>query len=235
MTQQARLIATVGVCVLALVAACDDGNASVLSGLTNDNDTTDRARSYDDVLEALPDPQRPAGRRMGTDRAEYVVVGEVADVAPGVCMSWDEDGAERFIHKFGAGEADRCTVHMQVGLTQVVAANAGVDRSPSGTIQVGLSVDPDVDVDSARRELTGLGTVVLVLKRSPIFVYDRRSIPDGQEPTDGVWGVLEGGSFIGRITDSGRIEWPAMSAETRDELLPSAGLTLDELVAAAQE
>ena len=101
---------------------------------------------------------------------------------------------ERFIHKFGASEADRCTVHMQVGLTQVVAANAGVDRSPSGTIQVGLSVDPDVDVDSARRELTGLGTVVLVLKRSPIVVYDRRSIPDGQEPADGVWRVLEGGA-----------------------------------------
>jgi hypothetical protein len=142
---------------------------------------------------------------------------------------------ERFIHKFGASEADRCTVHMQVGLTQVVAANAGVDRSPSGTIQVGLSVDPDVDVDSARRELTGLGTVVLVLKR----FGDLRVRPPVHTRWPGAGGRRvegpRGGSFIGRITDSGRIEWPAMSAETRDELLPSEGLTLDELVAAAQE
>lgn len=229
------IIALIGA---SLVASSCGQDSSILSGIASDDENTSRIRSYDNVFEAMPDPGQPVrlpgrhDRGPIDQRSHLVVVGRVVDVLPGASMSWDEEGTTRSIHEFGADEAELSTVHLQVDVTKVVASNAGLDARTGERIQVGLSVDADVDLGAAREELMGLGTVVLFLKRSHVFVY-KGEVDLGLKASGGVWAILESGGFLGTVSENGRIQFPAMEEVPGEPLLPDEGITVDQLIEAA--
>ena len=180
------------------------------------------ASAYESFEEAMPNARWVVN---GEERtwSDVFVVGRVESVEAGRSFAWVEDDETDSIEKielpFGDEKAEASTIHVTVAADQIVAAdNVTVGQQ----VTFGIAVGPGTDVGDVRAEFEEYGTVAALLVNSAVFDYE-----------DGLFGILEGGAFLGTVTDDG-INFPLL-AEDRRAARPflTGALTFDSLVGRA--
>ncbi|MFN2485139.1 MAG: hypothetical protein ABR609_00725 [Acidimicrobiia bacterium] len=191
---------------------------SIVSQLASRNAMGSRERTYDSVLELLPNvvivgPEGPLG-----SASDAVVVGSIVEVSPGVSMKWDEVGTTRTLLPFNDAQAMSSTVHVTLQGDQVVGVGSGIELPAQVTF--GLVLGARVDIEAVSAELKGLGTVVpFLFKDSAVFDYDKS-----------LYAVVEDGGLLGVVGADGKITFPAMDPTVVPKMVP-ADLTIESLLA----
>ena len=191
---------------------------SLVEALRSRHQVADAAAPYRDVAELLGNTTYRIGSLSPVARTEAVVRGRVTDVGEGRAFEAegeDSPGGTRI--QFDDPQAQWRTFHAVVEVAEVISGSA------ADTITVGLALGPDLEVETVRRDLVGLGELVLFLDRSPVFAYDV-----------GVHGTVGDGAFLATLDSQGRMGLPVLTVEESAQLL--AGVeTIDDLRAAARD
>lgn len=213
----------VATAALTLVAAgvfdSDVSTNGVIHELEHAQDVVSRERVYATPLEALPSFDYVGHDGRVSSPSQLVVVGTFTSVTPGRGFSWDHSqlGEERRVElEYGHEEAWINTIHVAFAVEEVIGKEADVELERGSEIQVGLALSGPVDFTAVKKELAGLGRVVVFLNRSAVFDYERD-----------LWGILEDGAFIGRVDPEERIEF--LILDETDGLEGIEGLTVEDL------
>lgn len=205
--------------VASALAGCGDDSATptVLDLIAQRTHAVTRAAvPYTSVLEAMPNVVYLVN---GTDElriSDAYATSSVVAVDAGRSFYWkeDPDSSTRVEVPFNDDEAQVSTLHLTVAVERAIVA-PGQPEIANSTISVGLVLNAPLDLDAARKELTGNGSVVVLLlvRSSLVFDYD---------PT--VWAILDDGEFFGLVSSNGTVSFPALAER---ELVPD-GLTIEQ-------
>lgn len=174
--------------------------------------------TYRSIAEAMPNVRYLVDGRREVRIADLYVVGTVADVEAGKAFRYQPVGGEdeSTAVSYNSKEAQVGTIHLVVDVQRSITD--GKTPEPSGQVRIGLALDSPIDVEAARREFEGYGTLAFLLYRpSPVLDYG----PD-------LWAVLEDGSFFAVVEESGTVEFLALDPVAAPALAPR-GLTVSDL------
>lgn len=146
----------------------------------------------------------PATR--GEYAADHIASGEVLEVVAGRSFTWDlvdengEGSETRRELPFNDKDAMSTTVHVTLEVSAATSKHEKRLVEPS-TVQFGLALGPQVDVDLIEQDLIGLGTLaVLLFEDTAVFSYDEQ-----------IHEVFLGGGAIGVVDDRGNVVFPALA------------------------
>jgi hypothetical protein len=218
MTYHPRNVPPALVATILLVAACASSHGSpgtnseearsglgpVLSAIADHQASASAERIYESVYEMVPSVTFVVDGESRIVVTDAVLVGRIVDVEQGRSFSWTEDADDerRVEVPFNDAKAMSSTVHLVVQIDEVVGAANTFDQERGESVRVGVSLGPQVDVESARKELSDLGSVVVFIKgNNPALDYDKS-----------LFSICEQGGMLGAIHADDSITFPALDA-----------------------
>ena len=185
--------------------------STVLETIRGRVDVPLRIFLFSDIVGALPNVTYVTPTRSFSP-SELFITGRITTVEAGKSFRWETDGREvRIELPFNDPAAMASTLHMTIEVNQFMA-QPGSDPNPT-TVEVGVALGAQIDVAKAREELIGLGQIVAILHRSPVFDYE----PDRM-------GVALDGGLLGVVLEDCRFYFPANGVLTEDLAMTIDGL-----------
>lgn len=180
-----------------------------------------RVRWYDDVNQLLDNTHYVTADFPTGPVTDAVIVGSVEQVLPGYGFWLPGGDAPRGTQtSFGDPRSMWRTVHVQLSVDELLSGDVG----RRNRVFVGFSFAATADFERIRNDFMSMPALVLFLRLgSPVFDYD-----------DTLYSVLEGGVFLGAVTESERIEFVGLSLDEAIGL-NAEDLTLDDIRRAAEQ
>lgn len=187
-----------------------------------------RARSYDAVSQALPTSSIRGDAFATSDKSQLVASGEFVGARVGFGARWDESGMEQTPTDYGSSDAMANFIYLDFLIDDVIAVAAGIGVASDGVQQMTIvqPVHGAPNVADIASEVKALGRVVIFANRPSVYNTDTVDL----STTDGYWAVLEEGAFIATASPEGTLDFVAMPEADRAELVPTRGLSVQELV-----
>lgn len=190
--------------------------ANVVDSLRARHEVADGVVLYQNLSELLDTTTYVMGDAAPVALTEAVVRGRVVEVREGGAFTVEgKDAPGGTLTTFDDPRAHWRTFHADLVVDEVISGSA------QQRVTFGLALGTELDVKAVRRDLVGLGEVVLFLARSPVF------------NDDAVWGTVGDGALLATLDEHGRLALPVLPQSEATQLL--AGVqTIDDLRAAAR-
>lgn len=216
-----KFLSTIAVAAVLLTACGSEVESGLAFADVTEFSEAGSAQYPYDSFESLT---RLVSERAESDGGMMIITGRITAVDPGASFTWavedeeaDARGEQRTQLKYGDKESWIDTIHLQVEVDSHIAG----PKAPA-TLTVGVAMNPGIGIDAARKDYGSLDSLVFFLRKSPVFDY---------EPE--LWGVIQDGSLMGELDESGTITFPLVDEPEVMQLDPERGIQLDDLVTAA--
>lgn len=179
--------------------------------------SADVLRPHESITDLLGNVEFSFGDRPAQPLTEAVVVASVIAVDRRRGHVFPEDGSpERIEVAFDDRQVQAYTVHVTVGVSEVVTGHVDGDR-----LTFGVAFSGGTSYDVIAQDFMAMPSLVLFLTRSAVLDYDQT-----------LYALVEG-SLFGIVDDDGRVDFPMLEAGVADAL-GAEGVTVAALRAAAQ-